>query len=291
MCIAALGTDTGGSVRVPAALCGLTGLRPAPGRISTQGVVPMSWTLDTVGPLARSAADIALLLESMEIGSPPPYSERLHDHPMGLRLGVPEDDFFWQDTAIEVVGAVRAAIDGLSDLGLHPQDVSLPMWQPALISSSVISLGDAAAFHRERLESEPERFGADVRARLEWGMERSAADYARARQLGRAWDISLRTLFRDRIDVLATPTTPSVVHPIASSEGIAAARELLRFTYPVSLGGMPALSLPCGFTADGVPIGMQLIAREAETLLRVAHAYQQATDWHKRHPGDPDEPA
>ncbi len=286
MCLGTLGTDTGGSVRVPAALCGLTGLRPSRDRVSIQGIIPMSWTLDTVGPIARTAEDVALLLDAID--SQPLAPARCTDHlpePLPrLRVGVPEDDFFWLDTDYQVVGAVRQAIDRLTDLGLPIASVLLPMAREALRAASVISLCDAAAYHKERLETSPEMFGEDVRARLEWAVGRSGAEYAQACQVGRQWQVVLRALFREQIDVLLMPTTPVPGHVIEGSEGLAAARELLRFTYPFSLSGMPSLSLPCGFTEDGLPIGMQIVAPSEATLIQLAHAYQQAVAWHARRP-------
>lgn len=284
MCAGALGTDTGGSVRLPSALCGLTGLRPATGQISTQGVIPMSWTLDTVGPLAHSAEDAAILFDALDGRAGLRHTEQLSTPVTGLRLGVPTDSFFWDETEIDIVAAVRAAVEEMGGLGVRVLEVNLPAVADALRAARIISLGDAAAYHRERLASEPERFGADVRARLEWGASNSAADYAQSLQTGRLWRQFLHDLFRRTVDVLATPTTPVAAHAIEGSEGVSAARNLLRFTYPFSLSALPALSLPCGFTRDGLPVGLQLVAPEAGLLLRLAHAYQQVTDWHTRRP-------
>ena len=203
LCPGALGTDTGGSVRLPASLCNLTGLRPGTGRVSRQGVIPMSWTLDTVGPMARTAEDVGILLDAMDDQPirPALCTEKLHDSVMGLRVGVPVDDFFWRETSHQVVGAVRAAIETFADLGIIPVDVRLPQMHQVLRAASVISLADAAAYHSDRLANEPERFGADVRARLEWGQRRGAVDYAQARQTGREWQAAMQALFRDEIDV------------------------------------------------------------------------------------------
>lgn len=290
MCAAALGTDTGGSVRVPAAFCGLTGIRPARGQVSAPdapipGVVTMSWTLDTVGPIARDARDTALLLDALDRRQTTEHSDRLGVPVRGLRLGVPTDDFFWQATELTIVAAVHAAIDVLSTLGVTAVDVSLPLAPEALRASGVISLGDAAAYHRLRLAAEPERFGADVRARLERGAAGSAPDYASARQLGRRWRDSLLELLEDEaLDGFVLPTTPVAGHEIDQSDALAAAGDLLRFTYPFSLSGLAAISLPCGFTPDGLPVGLQIVTPGAATALRLAHAYQQHTDWHTRRP-------
>jgi aspartyl-tRNA(Asn)/glutamyl-tRNA(Gln) amidotransferase subunit A len=159
------------------------------------------------------------------------------------------------------------------------------MMEDVLQAVGVISLADAAAYHRDRLAHEPDRFGDDVRTRLERGAQRSAGDYALARQTGREWRANLQSLFSDKgLTVLALPTTPQVAPEIAGSEGVSAAKELLRFTYPISLSGWPALSMPCGFTSDGLPIGLQLVAPDESTLLSVAHMYQQVTDWYTRRP-------
>ncbi len=282
LCPGALGTDTGGSVRLPAALCNLTGLRPGKGRVSTQGVIPMSWTLDSVGPMARSAEDVGILLDAMDDQPirPALCTQKIHDPVMGLRVGVPIDDFIWRETSHQVVGAVHGAIETFADLGIIPVDVRLPQIQQVLRAASVISLADAAAYHAERLASEPERFGADVRARLEWGQRRSAVDYAQARQTGREWQADLQALFREEIDMLVLPTSPVTALPIEGNESLSAAKELLRFTYPFSLSGLPSLSMPCGFTEDRMPVGVQLIGLGEAMLVRVAHAYQQKTNWH-----------
>lgn len=284
LCAAALGTDTGGSVRVPSALCGLTGLRPASGQVNLQGVIPMSWTLDTVGPMAHNAHDAALLMDAIDRRPTARHVETLSEPVRGLRLGIPADPFFWEETELDIVNAVRAAAEKLAGLGVTLVDVSLPGVEDVLRATGIVSLGDAAAYHRERLAKEPERFGRDVRKRLEIGASHSAPDYALALQTGQAWRRQLGALFEAEADVLAVPTTPVAAHEIKRSEGVRAAKALLRFTYPFSLSGYPSLSLPCGFTRDELPIGMQLVGPDSGLLLRVAHAYQQVTDWHDRRP-------
>jgi aspartyl-tRNA(Asn)/glutamyl-tRNA(Gln) amidotransferase subunit A len=286
LCLGALGTDTGGSVREPSALCGLTGIRPGIGRVSTRGVIPMSWTLDTVGPMAHTAEDVALMLDVLDAQqlTPARCMDRLKEPVEGLRLGLPEDDFFWQETDFQIVESVQGAVNTLADQGMQVVRVRLSMTPDIRRAAQVISLSDAAAYHRERLEAEPGRFGDDVRVRLEWGTGHSGVDYALARQLGREWRQALEALFRDRVDVLALPTVPVPSHRIEGSEGSSAARELLRFTYPFSLSGLPALSTPCGFTTEGFPVGVQLVAAGEAILTQVAHAYQQITGWHRQHP-------
>jgi aspartyl-tRNA(Asn)/glutamyl-tRNA(Gln) amidotransferase subunit A len=283
---AALGTDTGGSVRIPAAICGISGLRPGKGRLSGQGVLPMSWTLDSVGPMAHTAEDLAILTDVLDarLDSPANCLETLQEPVRWLKIGIPTDPFFWLDTHFEVVGAVRAAIDQLADLGMLVNDLPLNLAEDALRASQVISMGDAAAFHAGRMKDSPEKFGVDVLSRLEWGAKNTAAQYAQARQTGKAWRHRLSEVFQ-QVDVLALPTTPVAALPLAEgTEAANAARILLKFTYPFSLSYLPSVSIPCGLTSDGLPIGLQLVAPAEKTILRVAHAFQQATDWHTRLP-------
>ena len=285
MCTAALGTDTGGSVRLPAALTNLTGLRPPPNAVSTRGVIPMSWTLDTVGPMTHTAADAALLYDALQT-TPSHTIDQLDAALQPLRIGVPDGDFFSQKTTIEVAAAVGEAVNQLVEIGMEQVTITLPGIRDALRAAGIISLGDAAAYHTDKLADDTAlaKLGDDVRARLEWGQQRSAPDYAAARQQARLWQHEVTALFRHQCQLIAVPTTPLVCHPIAGSEGLRAARDLLRFTYPFSLAGLPALSVPCGFTTEGLPIGMQLIGPDTGLLLHVAHLYQQHTGWHTRRP-------
>lgn len=286
MCPGALGTDTGGSVRVPAALCGLTGIRPGKGRVSAEGVIPLSRTLDTVGPMAHTAHDVAILLDVLDAQplSPASCLDRINEPVKGLKIGAPTDDFFWMETDFEIVGCVRTATEMLSDMGLPVVDIQLPTIMEVARASQIIALADAVAFHQERLREEPERFGRDVWRRLQIGSGYSAPDYASARQMGREWRHSLRELFREQVDLLLLPTTPIPAPRIEGIDSVDAGRVLLRFTYPLSLSNWPVLSIPCGFTSDGLPIGLQLIAPSEGVVLRVAHAYQQATAWHVQRP-------
>lgn len=284
LCPAALGSDTGGSIRVPSALCGLTGIRPALGTVSVKGVIPVSWSLDTVGPMAHDARDAAILLDAIDRRTGIDHITALERPIDGLRIGVPSDAFYWDDTEVAVVAAVRRAADRLAGLGMRLVEVDLSASQAAWEATGVIILSDAAAYHRERLADEPERFGDDVRARLEAASERTAVDYAWVRQTGREWRRTLGALFEDEVDVILTPATALAAHAIADSDNVRAARELLRLAYPFSLSHLPTLVAPCGFTLDELPVGMQLAAPDAGTLLAVAHAYQVVTPWHTRRP-------
>lgn len=295
LCAGAMGSDTGGSVRIPSALCGLTGLRPTRGLISLRGVAPMSWTLDTVGPMVRTAEDLALMLRAITGYDPAdPVSVRREPEDYvvspegglgGIRIGLPREHFF-RGLEPSVERAVSMAMDTLANAGAIVQDIDLPGGEEALASAKLISLVDTVAYHRERLAESPERFGEDVRKRLEDAKERSGMDYALARQEGRQWARRV-TQSLDKVDVLLTPTVPVIAPALEGRDSVAAVATLTLFTYPFSLTGMPALSLPCGFSEDGLPIGMQLVGAPFSEglLLRVAHAYQRITDWHTRRPG------
>lgn len=282
----ALGTDTGGSVRIPAALCGITGLRPGKKRISAEGVVPLSVTLDAVGPMAHTAEDVAIMLDVLDANPIDPASAtgKINEPIKGLRVGLPSDNFFWLESDFEVVAAVRAAVDKLVDMGMKMEEISLPQMQTAMKASTIIAISEAANYHKERMENEPGKFGDDVRSRLELAKRYSAVDYAWARQYAREWRAFLGELLREKIDVIALPTTPCPAMKIEGLDSVAAGGLLLKFNYPLSLSSLPALSMPCGFTQDGLPIGIQLVGLRESTILQVAHAYQQATDWHTRQP-------
>jgi aspartyl-tRNA(Asn)/glutamyl-tRNA(Gln) amidotransferase subunit A len=294
LCLGAIGSDTGGSIRIPASLCGVVGLKPTYGRVSTRGVVPLSWNLDHAGPMARRVRDTAMLLQAIAgYDSADPYSidvasddylAHLGDSVRGWRVALARDEWFG-DADREVIGAVGAAAGVFERLGAEVHEVTIPQAREAAQLNLVILTGDAATFHRERLRARPQDFGEDVRARLQRADTFSAIDYAsarRAQQLFRHWFES----FFDQYDVLLTPTTPITAPLREGADAVEAAKALTRFTAPFNLAGLPALSLPCGFSQEGLPIGLQIVGRPwAEaTVLRAGHAYEQATDWHQRLP-------
>jgi aspartyl-tRNA(Asn)/glutamyl-tRNA(Gln) amidotransferase subunit A len=293
-CAAALGTDTGGSVRIPAALNGVTGLRPTLGRVSNRGVFPVSWSLDVVGPLARSVVDVAGLLTV--IGGFDPDDPGSVDGPVddylseldlgidGLRIGVPQT-FYFADVDEEVEQAVRAAAEVLAASGADVEEIGLDEAAEAYEATSQIIRAEALAVHRERLEGNPELFGEDLRRRLPLGYDVTGAEYAAHRETGRAWVRTVERAF-ERTDIILTPVTETVAPRADESETIETTRRLTRLTYGWSLAGGPSLALPCGFSGDGLPIGVQLTApkwKEAR-LLKAGAAYQRETDWHLREP-------
>ncbi len=295
MAMGALGTDTGGSIRIPSSLCGVTGLKPTYGRVSRRGVVPLSWSLDHVGPIARTAADAALILRAIagrdagdETSSEEPvtdYAKTLADTRLKrLRIGVP-DRFFFDNVDAECLEAIRAALFLLRDMKAQVDEVSLPHAAEASAAVTAIMLPEALAYHRRWLAERPDDYGEDVRGRLELGLLYPAVTYVEAKRLRTLVSEEWRALVFDRFDLLAVPTTPVAAPPL-DDDGLQTTLTLSRFTGAFNLTGLPAISIPCGFTSGGLPIGLQLVGRwwEEATVLRVAHAYQQATDWHKRTP-------
>ncbi|MBI2913482.1 MAG: Asp-tRNA(Asn)/Glu-tRNA(Gln) amidotransferase subunit GatA [Chloroflexi bacterium] len=293
-CLAALGTDTGGSIRIPASLCGVVGLKPTFGRVSRRGVVPLSWALDHVGPLARTAEDAAIVLGVLAGKDPlddsssdepvPDYRRGLKGNLKGLRVGVPRQ-YFFDNVEPEVLKAVRTAIEVLTKLGAEVAEVSLPHIAEAPAAVTAIMMPEALAYHQRWLAERPQDYGDDIRQRLELGMAFLGMHYVQAQRLRELIVQEWRQQVFDRVDLLATPTTPVPPPRIEESE-VQTTMTLVRFTGPFNLLGVPAISVPCGFTTSGLPIGLQLAARwwQEETVLRAAHAYEQATEWHKRAP-------
>ena len=292
MCMAALGTDTGGSIRIPASLCGVVGLKPTYGRISLRGVFPLSWNLDHAGPLTRSVKDAALLLQVLagyDEEDPASadvlvddYSKNIEAGIKGWRIALAVGDFVEVSDA-EVLSAVRVAARYFEYLGAKVEEVDKSWLYEAAVANGQMTQADGATYHRERLEANPELFGADVRQRLESGQDISASTYALARR--KQVEARRRSeLFFRQYDALLLPSTPITALPIDDIENSASqAPSLTRFTAPFNLTGLPALSVPCGFTKAGLPIGLQIVSghwQEAK-VLRAGYAFEQATEWHK----------
>jgi aspartyl-tRNA(Asn)/glutamyl-tRNA(Gln) amidotransferase subunit A len=282
MALFALGSDTGGSIRIPAALCGVSGLRPTTGLVALDGIVPMSWTFDTVSPLVRRAEDLELVLEVLT--HLPDHGDAPREGLSGVSAGV-IGGFIEREADPEVRRIVREAARALGSLGARVDEIEIDGIEETFPAFRAAMMADASAFHEQRLQEHPELFGEDVRARLEGGTQVTGREYARARQGRRLWRDRLREVFAD-YPLLVTPTCAIAAPVIEESEGVAMSAALTRFTHPFSLAGTPALSVPCGFTAGGLPVGMQLVAAPGRDrwLLGIARRYQEITDWHLRVP-------
>jgi aspartyl-tRNA(Asn)/glutamyl-tRNA(Gln) amidotransferase subunit A len=295
MAMVALGSDTRGSIRVPSSLCGVVGLKPTYGRVSLRGVIPLSWHLDHVGPMARNVQDVAYLLAAIANYDPldpfcvdaptPNYLADLDGGLRGFRVAVASDDFF-RHAQPEVLAAFDAAAKTFVDLGATVMPTDLSWLAEAGKISSFILTADAHAFHRQRLEESRERFGPNVLARFELEKTFSAHEYASIRHRQSLYTHQIGQFFNN-YDLLLTPTTPLVACPVAELRPYyAQGYEMTRFTAPFNTTGVPALSLPCGFTAAGLPIGLQMVAphwTEAQ-LLQAAYAYEQAAGFAQRRP-------
>jgi aspartyl-tRNA(Asn)/glutamyl-tRNA(Gln) amidotransferase subunit A len=294
MCLAAVGTDTGGSIRIPAALCGVVGLKPTYGRVSTRGVIPLSWNLDHVGPLTRNVRDAASMLTVLAGFDPhdpasvniprEDYLGHLEEGVRGWRVALAAGETVEISDA-EVVAALEKSAQIFRDLSARVEKVDMSWLLELALANGQMTQADGAAFHHERLQEHPDWFGADVFQRLQAGAGLSSSEYALARRK----QVEGRRrfeLFFEKFDILLLPTTPIPAPPIEETGAIEAARQLTRFTAPFNLTGLPALTLPCGFTKMGLPVGLQIVTKHwAEAkVLQAGYAFEQATEWHKYFP-------
>jgi aspartyl-tRNA(Asn)/glutamyl-tRNA(Gln) amidotransferase subunit A len=302
-CYGSLGSDTRASIRLPASLCGVTGLKPTWGRVSLRGVIPLVWSLDHAGPMARTAQDCALILNAIagfDERDPtsadvpvPDYAAQLEPAPAsarpleGVRIGVPRNYFFDADALQpEVLAAVRATQPVFESLGAQLVEVDFP--DPDYHSDNQVFNAESAAYHEERLLKRPEELSEAPRQRIAASLELKGVDYARARWRQQEFKHAYGLLMRD-VDLVLTPTAAVVAFDIAEVNPLEPAgpgRILARQTAAFNTLGVPAISLPCGFSSSGLPIGLQLAGRawEEGLVLRAAHAYQGVTDWHRRRP-------
>jgi aspartyl-tRNA(Asn)/glutamyl-tRNA(Gln) amidotransferase subunit A len=325
-CLASLGTDTGGSIRLPAAYCGIVGLKPTYGRVSRYGIVAYASSLDQVGPFTRDVRDAAILLEALAGHDPldstsapleaPPFAALVGSEPTGLRIGVPRE-YFREGMQPEVDSSVREAIAVLESRGAAVEMVSLPHTDYAIATYYVVATAEAssnlarydgirygrrasgaASLIETYRRSRQEGFGAEVKRRIMLGTYALSAGYYDA-YYGKAQKV--RTLIRDdfarafeRCDVLLAPTAPTTAFRLGEKTADPLNMYLSDvLTISVNLAGLPGMSVPCGMDGGGLPIGLQLIGKPfgEQTLLEAAYAYEQATDWHRQRPalGAPEE--
>ncbi|GER88068.1 amidase [Dictyobacter vulcani] len=311
MSLGAIGTDTGGSIRIPAACCGMTGLKPTYGRVSCYGVVPLSWSLDHVGPIGRSAEDCAIIFDAImkydprdpnSVSGPPTSPNRATATliegvegrgPLslqGLRLGVPQDDFV-NPLDPEVRLAWRAACRVLEEEGAEIVNIELP--KPTMDLYRTVQKPEATLAHMQKgwYPAKGELYSDLVRTRLQEGEQISAVAYLNAQQERRVFASRLRSIMQ-RVDAFVLPTIPTPAIPIEQTnksieiDGVTeeATSAYLRLTMPFNLAGLPTVSFPAGFNSQELPIGLQIVGKafEEATVLRIVHAYQQLTDWHQR---------
>ena len=294
MAMAALGTDTGGSIRIPASLCGVVGLKPTFGRVSLRGILPLSWNLDHAGPITRKVEDAALMLQVMggyDELDPASMKTLPGDYYSHLRDGIKDRKFalatgsFIEESDPEVLEAVRKTAQVLEEQGAVITETNVDFLKEAAIANALMTQADGAAFHRERLKEHPDWFGADVRQRLEIGAAFTSSEYILARRTQAEVKRQLELLFEE-YDGLLLPTTPITAPVLEGENALERARQLTRFTAPFNLTGLPALTIPCGFTSEGLPIGLQIVSRawNEAGVLRTGYAFQQATEWHTRMP-------
>jgi len=298
--IATTGSDTGGSIRIPASFCGVVGLKPTYGRVSRAGIFPESWSLDHAGPLTKRLEDAALLLRIMagidELDPTssdlpvPDYVQELETNIAGLRVGVPTNHFF-EHCDCEIAKAVNAAVEVLEGLGCTKVEFEFPSISEIMAAYTTIDLCEASAYHEREIEQRAADFQPDVRLLLEQGLLIPASYYIQAQRVRAMLFAKVMSLF-DHLDVIVTPSVPIVSPQVSQTivriddyeESVDSAA--VRYLAPFNLTGLPALSIPCGFSSKGLPIGMQIAGRayDESTILRLGHEYENATEWHMRLP-------
>ena len=292
LALGALGSDTGGSIRLPAACCGIVGLKPTYGRVSRTGAMPLSWSLDHVGPMTRTVADAALMLSVIAGHDPgdatssrrPVDTDHALERPIaGLRVGVADNQYF-QALDPEMAGGVRAALERLGELGARIEPLTLPDPESLVSVCNVISRAESATIHARILRERPQELGAAVRARLAVGVGIAATDYLQALRLRSRLTRTFIAEIFGRVDALALPVIPEPAPTYEACEvgGVEAKvgrmGRFSRLTRPFNGLGLPAISAPCGLSRNGLPLAFQIVGRpfDEATILRLAHAYERA---------------
>ncbi|MCX5590958.1 amidase [Alcaligenes endophyticus] len=301
MCLGAIGTDTGGSIRLPAAINGITGLRPTYGRVSNHGVIPLAWSMDTVGPMARTAEDCAMMFQTFAgydrndpvsaRASTEDYLAQLSRSVKGLRIGV-VPNYFFHHLQQPVHDAVKQALQVYESLGAEIVEVDIKNIHGNISAQLTIESAEPSTYHQRWLRERPNDYGEDVRLLLEMGEMLLATQYLQAQRYRSLLKAEFMDAFR-KVDVFICPTLPFTATEVGAmkvviengiEEDMLAA--IMQFTGVPSLTGLPSLNVPCGFDPDGMPIGMQIIGKpfDEAKLFNVGAAYQEVTDHHRRRP-------
>ena len=295
-CLGALGSCTGGSIRGPASLCGIVGLKATYGRVSRFGVVTLSWSQDHAGPMTRTVEDTAFMLQAIAGHDPrdptssrapvPDYSRSLREDIRGVKIGLPRHYFFDDDPSVsrEVVAKVEQAVAVLEELGAHVEEVTLPSLDYVRAANSVIMVSEAFAYHEPNLKTRPQDFGQIVRGRFRIGGLMSASDYLQAQRV-RTWARRDFAEVMKTVDFLVTPTMTQPAPAFEGYDPISTTRGK-SFTAPFNVTGLPAISVPCGFSESGLPIGMQIAGKPFDEpgVIQAAYTYQQYAGWHEVRP-------
>lgn len=292
----ALGSCTGGSIRGPASLCGIVGLKPTYGRVSRSGVVTLSWSQDHVGPMTWTVEDSAYMLQAIAGHDPkdptsskaivPDYSLSLREDIRGKTIGLPRHYFFDADPGVssEVVSVVEKAVGQLEKLGAKIEEIELPSLEYVRAANTIIMVSEAFAFHEPNLKTRPQDFGDIVRSRFRIGGLLSAGDYLQAQRC-RQWSKREFAEALRKVDFFVTPT---MTQPAPAFKGYDP-NDTIRgrsFTAPFNVTGLPAISVPCGFTEAGLPVGMQIAGKPFDEpgVIQTAYTYQQHAHWYEKRP-------
>ncbi|MEE9146139.1 MAG: amidase [Candidatus Tectomicrobia bacterium] len=303
MCYGTLGTDTGGSIRIPATLNGIVGLKPTYGRVSRHGIFPLSWSMDHAGPLAKDVRDAALIMNVIAGHDPndpttsnlrvPDFTAALTGDINGIRVGMPQP-YFFEALQASVQEAVMQAITQLTHLGARVEEKTINGLDQAPQVLWDLITADAGVVHEAHLSTHAEVLDPDVRQLGEQGLRLMASDYVKAQIAREAMKQDMMQAL-DNVDVLVTPTSPIVTPKLGDDQvdidgsQVPMRPALRRFTLPFNLSGLPACTIPCGLSPDGLPIGLQIIGKpfDEATVLRLAHAYERSTTWHQLRPTTP----
>lgn len=300
MCLAATGSDTGGSIRHPSAFCGVSGLKPTYGLVSRRGIIPLSWSLDHAGAIARSVDDLAFMLQAMAGFDPqdpgsvlvdiPDYVDGIERPHNTFRIGIPRQ-YYCEALDSEVERGFEQSIDILKRFGWSVEEVSIPHLRYALGAELAILSAEASSYHRDTMRDRADDISKNVRRELDAGMVVLATDYLLGQRVRRIIIDEFAAALR-KVDILVTPAVPITAPRIDQTEvklggrNVSVLNAIWRNAFPTNLTGSPTLCLPCGFSRSGLPLSLQLIGRNFDelTLLQVGHKYQLETDWHQRRP-------